>query len=137
MTAEELAEIRKRHRSDQSAYESAAESAGVTRPFGGFGTPQHQDRAALLRLTDLQSQRIAELEAQLAARGPDREVLVAHFRSRMAPPFAAPETLTQENFLERWKVRADKKAREDADALLPSGALGTAQAEQPENIQKD
>lgn len=68
MTAEEIAEIRKRHASDQRTYEYAAESAGSTRPFGGFGPKQHQDRADLLTHTDAQAQRIAELEAEIERR---------------------------------------------------------------------
>lgn len=47
-----------------------------------------------------------------------RDVLVKHFKSRIQPPFAAPETLTQESFLERFEARAQKKAEDDADAIL-------------------
>lgn len=87
----------------------------------------------IARCYQAQAQRIAELESQLAARRPDREALIAHFRSRMTPPFAAPETLTQEGFIERWNKRADNKAKEEADALLSSGALATITALKSEN----
>ena len=79
MTAEELAEIRKR-----ISFRTLVDDAEwLDSPC--MGLTAHEDSAALLTHTDAQAQRIAELEAQLAA----------------------------------------------------SGALATAQAEQPENIQKD
>lgn len=107
---------------------------------GGFDTLTSVDRCTIARalrdrLTDSQAQRIAELEAQIAARGPDREklaqLLLTMFGPKLTPDvrnLVVAQGFPSEATWGEWLKRAD--------ALLSSGALATAQAEQsaPERL---
>ena len=71
-----------------------------------------------------QAQRIAELEAHLAARGPDREAIVKSVFAVWAKAYESNLTLDDARMV------GETYFDDTADAILSSGALATAQAEQ-------